>query len=308
MKAETHQAITRLALERFLDQDETKLRKALKKRRFQNQLLWGTKDEDGISPSRILNWHFYPANDTVSKEVELPLLPISIKPTSEKILSRRQGQVERSIKGGASDWLFSNMGRVLHHIQDMSTPSHVIPIYHGPKLEDPFEAYLISHWQPLSGKLTGNNQIIAAAPNSTTDDDFSTLYHKAARRFQERNMTVGWIFPVQLNAAGDQANFDDFWGNYDPETEPCADVPFDVKGFGCFGPLGTAFGQANTLERDGRALSITPKVYAEVAQFFVAHALADTLRALNRLDRLVNDCFTNRPFINERNPFLDDDY
>ena len=57
MKAETHQAITRLAIERFLALDETQLSKALQRKRYSGQLLWGTKDEDGLNPSRALNWH-----------------------------------------------------------------------------------------------------------------------------------------------------------------------------------------------------------------------------------------------------------
>ena len=34
------------------------------------------------------------------------------------------------------------VGRILHHVQDMSTPSHVVPVYHGLVVKDRFETHL----------------------------------------------------------------------------------------------------------------------------------------------------------------------
>jgi hypothetical protein len=43
-----------------------------------------------------------------------------------------------------------------------------------------------------------------ALKDSTGDDDFTTLYHKAARRLRDRNEADGWIFPIPINKLGDK--------------------------------------------------------------------------------------------------------
>jgi len=44
-------------------------------------------------------------------------------------------------RGGTNDKTLLVSGRLTHHIQDMSTPSHVVPVYHGPGLKDEYENF-----------------------------------------------------------------------------------------------------------------------------------------------------------------------
>ena len=58
--------------------------------------------------------------------------------TSEVRVAALADDLESAIQSGNSSAAWSEIGRILHHVQDMASPPHVVPVKHG--LDDPFEA------------------------------------------------------------------------------------------------------------------------------------------------------------------------
>ena len=117
MKPTTHKKITKLALEFCKDKLSSKILE------HSSNIIQGSDDEDTSNKiSRALNWHFYRTeNSKIPKRVKL-----LFKTTSEDILNKRINSMNGCDEN--SDKYYNYLGRIIHHIQDMSTPSHVMPI------------------------------------------------------------------------------------------------------------------------------------------------------------------------------------
>ncbi|WP_093423869.1 MULTISPECIES: hypothetical protein [unclassified Pseudomonas] len=110
-------------------------------------LIAGTQAEDASLATvgqRISNWHFYNRN-------------ASLKPmwfasrNLDHIFATRVRQLnERVAQGPAASTaqVYQQAGRVLHYIQDMSVPAHVVPVFHVKllvwNLEDGFDQFPLS--------------------------------------------------------------------------------------------------------------------------------------------------------------------
>ena len=196
----------------------------------------GSRSEDQISPQRIWNWHFYGeeednyrswfgANKTSLKRVKS--LVARLADTSQT-LSNHPQDTDLVMKKAVL------VGRLLHHIQDMSCPPHVVPVYHVSK--DRYETLM----PPL-------NAVDFQEP-PTVITDFVKLYHDTAKLTKDRVRDT----PLKLKAPGipgtNPVTLSLFW------KEP----PADTKTFGgTYGPdktdqFGFARGEDRWLFLSGR--------------------------------------------------------
>lgn len=306
MKPQSHTDITELALEYYKQNNPSKLSTAVKKARFKDALIQGTKDEDSPTVTRGTNWHFYGSN-SILKDYEYiawEFPKIVIRPTSEKILIYRQKSFSSAIKDGATKRLFSTFGRILHHIQDMSTPSHVVPVYHGPIISDKYETFLVEHWSELKERTKDNWS--ANQRDNSVSDDFIGIYHKGAKRVINFLNSSESSFQFAINNQQKSEQMSYIWNAYSQHNEGSnPKVPFKINGFGKFGPIGEHFGEISFPNDNGKSFHIAHDTYLDIAAKFTLDAVLDSVVALNIFERAVEEQFKNRDFIESANPFLE---
>jgi len=97
----------------------------------------GVKAEDGPTLTRITNWHNNNRDRLVRRTSGV------VKRNLDAVFRRRICRLEKRLKRTESKpaGIYKAAGRVLHYIQDMSVPAHVVPIYHGPGRKDRFDGY-----------------------------------------------------------------------------------------------------------------------------------------------------------------------
>jgi len=215
MKACVHKTLTKIALQRCGD----KLPKTMHK--FSDEILRGVEDEDDARPERALNWHFYRSNRKIKTKEYL-----FCKPTSENIFAKR---IKEMNKYGKDDKRrYNNLGRIIHHIQDMSTPSHVIPIFHGGKTRDYFEEFM--------SKQANADALGEKVVRGNSQKNFTTLYKDSAVATLEyiRNTTFE-LKEVKTDGQKQTLYLNEFWQNHHQNEDP------KFKGFGSYGPLHGCF-------------------------------------------------------------------
>jgi len=283
MKPESHKAVTAFALDLFLSVDtESAVALELKKENVRKAVLDGTEWEDKPTLGRMWNWHFYPQNEFLTR-----FTWTTMRRTSCSIVKKRQEQLlsvgERKVAGN----LFETFGRVLHHVQDMNTPTHVVPVYH---LADPFEEYLVAHCPSIFDGLKSDVSQIAAAQEAEQDRDFCSLYAKAAKGTLDDLTDNGPLFPLPVNPELTVSS-KKFWEPY-KRAKGWATfreiITYTGKGFGKYGPLGKSFG-GESCSLEGRTVSIDPLAFNRVAVFFVKRATVYSLKALHILSSLYAD-------------------
>jgi len=223
MKACVHKTLTAIAIKRCGE----KLSEAMHD--FANEILRGVVDEDAITPKRMLNWHFYRSNE----EIETKCYMI-FNPTSEDIFHKR---IKKMNKYGKDDKRrYNNLGRILHHIQDMSTPSHVIPIYHGPTLSLKDKLNIKDYFEEFMVKQTNTDTLGEKVILGNSQKDFNALYKDAAEATLEYIKTATFeLKDVESDGRKKILRLNEFWQNYEQNENP------KLKGFGSYGALHSYF-------------------------------------------------------------------
>lgn len=280
MKASAHAEITEIAAEMLASQGAGKLARLLGEDKYRKALCQGAKREDAPTLSRGLNWHFYPANEEL-RQADRDFLIWTLRPTSLFILGKRQAEVLPLLGNSSSRRLFTAMGRVLHHLQDMSTPSHVVPVYHGPKIADPFEDFLEERWPQLDAalKVELHRETLPAVSSGT---DFVTLYRQAGQRLLSGLDAGQGLFPLAINGEGSRVDSTFFWRTY-AASPSCSKIPFKIPGFGSFGPLGEQFGTCSSCRIEGKEVQVDAAVYMKMSVYYLKAAVVDSLRAFQCL-------------------------
>lgn len=136
--AERHPELTRQAVELYRQCEGVPLSDELA-----NALAEGTENEDAsilTLGQRMANWHFY-NRDGKLRDSWFANRSLDV------IFAKRNVELETLLAAKTRDreQIYERAGRVLHYIQDMSVPAHVVPVYHAklPLLGggDPFDAY-----------------------------------------------------------------------------------------------------------------------------------------------------------------------
>ncbi|WP_372998367.1 hypothetical protein [Sulfurimonas sp.] len=136
----------------------------------------------------------------------------------EKLISKLKSKIGNKKR-------FKTLGRIIHHIQDMSTPSHVIPIFHGPGKEDVYETYMMTY-------IDNDIDFITDVKIIDKADDFRNIYEKFAL------MSLAHLKdkPIPLlDGSASSIKYDKIWTPY-PQAQDNKYI-----GFGDFGEYGNCF-------------------------------------------------------------------
>lgn len=251
----------------------------------------GAEDAD-ISPlyTRVTNWHFYNRNldhDVLQQPIWSFMEPLTVHLSSDRILKKRYDQLkEESSKRSLRDCC-NLTGRILHHIQDMSSPSHVVPVFHGPLVPDSFETYLYTTY------LAKNDRLSKMLPDEHIDCNHLIpppettvlqLYQQAAESTLNLLKPENSHCRAVVNDQPRELPWTYFWADkYTPQE---GTYPSECKfsGFGKFGPLGKNFGTTVEIRAGGKRYRIEPEVYDELCSQLVEGMLVNSIRTLFLLE------------------------
>ena len=289
MKAKDHVQLTRKTLEVFDELSQDDFSAELLKTRHEVEI--GAERED-FSPlyTRITNWHFYKQNEHLCPGVVyfLTFLPLKVTPTSELILTQRIGELLQILHTGSPRRLGRAIGRILHHIQDMSSPAHVVPVYHDPQLQDSFEEYSCRNIAPTLKSIDITRKDLDGIHAEKQANIFQ-IYCNAA------NTTLKYLFEdhesrFTLNSESEvlKMGWDLFWKRANDVRDDCWRQPYKaLPGFGCYGPLGGNYGDA-TVDLKGKVCRIDPETFRKLYRWVVRKQLIDSLRTLIAVKSLMN--------------------
>lgn len=173
-------------------------------------LIAGTRAEDASLATlgqRISNWHFYNRN-------------ASLKPmwfasrNLDHIFATRVRQLnERVAQGAAASTadVYQQAGRVLHYIQDMSVPAHVVPVFHAKllvwNLEDGFDQF------PLNPSMASFRLNPAQCEALRADAEGGNPHGRLLRSANATLAAIG-----QRGSGGDAGAWRDYWVYPSPDT------------------------------------------------------------------------------------------
>lgn len=214
--------------------------------------------EDDISLQRLMNWHFYDPGSRLGRAWW------GARKSNTKRFEYLAEKLTNSAGKDLPD-IYGLAGRLAHHIQDMSSPPHTVPVYHTTK--DPFDKYLTA--EIVGVKLTSAQ--LDVVKNEQRNLEIETLFallNDAAKRTIDRVEK-----PVNFDGRFIASDWTGFWRKFELTGAECDQEPH--KDFGCYGK--NTFG----IEVDQFASSVYDSFYKEQ----IASAIADTLRLLILLDR-----------------------
>lgn len=194
----------------------------------------GTDAEDS-SPltilQRITHWHFYNRNEKLE--------PIwFVERNLDAIFSKRIAKLDELLVKPDADpvEVYEQAGRVLHYIQDMSVPGHVVPAYHA-KLPgnpgDPFDEFESIEALPVFDLSDAQCQALR---------DEASKADANPRRFLDAAATATLQAIAQIDAAGKPV-VDGAWNAY--WVYPARDTDEARKGWGQYGTCEFAKGNVN---------------------------------------------------------------
>ncbi len=262
MKPEDHDKITGKAIEIYCEHTNSD---------FSAQLLMNFHKVKGgayledKSPlfTRITNWHFFKQNKQLQP---INLFLFKLNPTSEL----RVKKLELELNNNTAKQGEKLIGRILHHIQDMSTPAHIVPVYHGLLVKDSFEDYSKKNTETELKTIYIDTQEFEELHTENINDIMS-IYNNAAHE------TLSYLYNDQSSGFeldhGEQAGWDLFWKRFSNSSSNCA----KANGFGCYGPLGKQYGNTE-VELNGKIRKIDSEVYRSLHRWVLHKQIKDSLK------------------------------
>ncbi len=285
MKALDHTRITAEAIRQFIKYSQGPVAPMLLQ--YSSLVQAGSEDTDQ-SPlyTRATNWHFYKRNldqDIIREPVWSYMEPLTFHLSSEHILLKRYEQLREETTKKATRDACNLTGRILHHIQDMSIPAHVVPIFHGQLVEDSFEIYLREHYFANESKIS--------EISNTLNPDSSTIIPKAETTilhlYEEAAETTLGTLKIENSSCkcemnGTQLNlpWSYFWSDRKTNHNGSHPSECNLGGFGIFGPLGKNFGKTETINAGGNSYLIEQTTYDNFCQQQVKSMLENSIKAL----------------------------
>jgi hypothetical protein len=156
-------------------------------------------------------------------------------------------------------------GRLAHHIQDMRSAPHAVPVFHtSGEMFDKYGTCKISSFTPVAEQILA----VKAQPLRM---DFASL---DALRLQAAIDTKQQVDkPVVFQGTEIAPNWWEFWMGFEQVGSACGKEP--VEGFGCFGK--SVYGIKTGV--------FTPEVFVWFYEQQICKAIIDTLRLLIALSR-----------------------
>jgi hypothetical protein len=178
-------------------------------------------------------------------------------------------------------------GRILHHIQDMSTPSHTLPIFHAPfslwkefpNYKDKFEEYSAKE---IKNRLAFERVKKISQDNSSSASGLMELYDESAQQ------TFAYLGSEDAKIKGKDAQ-----GNKVEETNcPKGDK---AAGSGKYGPHEQNFGETGAFTVEPSCVKdritgvqVSCENYIHIYDHLIAKMVADSLSALLLVQEVYN--------------------
>jgi len=235
----------------------------------------GSVNEDEWGRTRLKNWHFYNRDKRIGRYWKFIFYCYG---SNEHVFCQRLNTLDGLFVSKAPIMeIYEVAGRIAHHIQDMSSPPHVMPIYHTSG--DKFDTHKPMH-EPVVDVAA-----ICKEVNGPVVEPFKLLDDAAKN-------TLKAVVEKDVFADGETGINDTwmkFWGGPDDQ---------DLSGFKTYGDYGNLFGTIPPCE------SILCRAYDSKAfdRFYsdrYIRAVTDTARVLIYLDRrnaglkqpvMIHDC------------------
>ncbi|MBU1565520.1 MAG: hypothetical protein KJ630_07815 [Proteobacteria bacterium] len=219
------------------------------------------KNEDNVFYpllARLRNWHFYNANEQEDEGWVRHFL--------DRIFLQKFTELDEAIISDEPADVFIKAGSVMHYIQDMSSPPHVVPVYHWKFLSmgviEPFDAKVIDQ-KKYQHKLALNQADLKAflSWKDKLNDLLASEAGETLKVIQEE-------IPVADASGNKPYKWTDFW-RLQGSTSPACDDKQPKPGFGTYGRFCNNFGQ-KTLPGVSPGFEIPQEVYEEfVLQQFI---------------------------------------
>lgn len=280
MKPDDHARITKKAVQLFHQYCGNTTSEAML--HFIDELASGSKEADDFTLKRTRNWHFY--NKWLVLPFTVPCSSCLLHFTPEHLIIKRDQQLNTAIQEKHSKQLFNLAGRILHHIQDMSTPSHVVPIYHGPIFKDSYETYLCKNYLYNSAHLDSiaaeiNHETITRLQKITVNHILK-IYQARAQKTMAYLQPANSHFSAMVNSQPKRLPWSMFWQPDQDKSGAPANRHFSLSGFGRFGPLGKKFGKTNPITIEEKTYQINSGEFHRLCRYFTRQALLDSLQTL----------------------------
>lgn len=231
----------------------------------------GAEDEDNPTPTRGRNWHFYNNGGKIGHYWRLVFFRCN--GSNEEIFKKRVEKLQKLIEEKAStEDIYAAAGRVAHHIQDMSSPPHVLPIYHTD--EDRFDKYepatvpnLATNaiCNSLQGNIVTPNELLESAAQATLAAVAAPVVFSGGEKIESETWAK-------------------FWGGGSDKK---------YKGFSIYGAYGNTYGvrilNADSANRAKYDQTIFDNFFNERRN----RAVIDTVQLLRYVDKLELKIRTN---------------
>ena len=221
-------------------------------------LAQGANDEDIPNLVRSSNWHFYANDGKVDRDgvflflawdrtneniflTRTDALDELLKDEAEglkKMIGHETEEKIRKFREKSGEKIYAAAGRVAHHIQDMSSPPHVMPNFHMGG--DAFDKH-----EPNSVPNLATQEICAEIGSKTTST-YPELLNEAAKKTLKTVAT-----PVQF-ASGykdETETWEKFWSSEKDERSKHGFLPYGKYGK-TFGIVDTSGGNVNRSRYD----------------------------------------------------------
>jgi hypothetical protein len=253
MHKQDHKKITEFAIKEFQQVFSPQFNDFLQSERYNiaKGSVW--EDEEIHTPERVTNWHFYEPEDSAYFKpfwsLLKPVLGVNTHPSSRTVFKKYADRIDGGIFSNFDKQSVITIGRLIHHIQDMCTPAHVVPVYHGPTLHpfhfpaknDGFEKFSITNIDSfLLKKLIQfpKERLIGKLLDIMPDTLFD-LYDSTAQDTLKYLRDSNTQFTVTVNGNEVKRDTSLFWIPFDPDQAKQE----KTDGFGSYGIFGESMGK-----------------------------------------------------------------
>lgn len=216
---------------------------------------------------------------------------LTLYPTSEHSLRKYIKELRRDFAEGFSKNSYRLIGKILHLVQDMSSPPNVVPVYHSANGGDSFEAILDFRMSSCLSNFNYNqDRFNMVSECSVGSNCIENIYQGAALKTLDYIASSNSQFDIEIDGKTRKAGWDLFWNGDETVRSSSARYRLHrIEGFGCYGPLGKHFGQEQVKVSSNRYV-VNSSIYDGLCDFVINKSIEDSLKILicieNQIKRL----------------------
>jgi hypothetical protein len=261
---DTHATLTRKAIDQlvacgdhFADSAQLKPRIAALQA-APDLMIQCNEDQDRVVRKAAV-WHFLPAPGKPALDPDKQLVPVCpLEPSLRPWFTALAEVSDQAAGVNAATEAYALLGAMLHYLQDMAVPSHVIPVFHPTRWvsSDAFDDYPV-----VEPAARPDCQRLGLASAGDLPEQLLSLLESTAASTRA-------AVAQRPTSGGAPSGWDRFW-----RPEIAAD------GFARYGCVGNKFGQGR-LSCDGQASAVEAATYQQLAAQLQTAAISASARAM----------------------------